>query len=129
MIKRMDGWGGLYKHTQETLIERIVETFSPEAVAKWPPFVPPPAPTGMAARAKITEWDMGEQFKVMIHDMEPGSDGLVYMVDMAKNACVSLNPETGERLVYRFPGKYRGPHSIERGNNGTCGSPSAARVR
>ncbi|MCZ6682574.1 MAG: hypothetical protein O7B26_05265, partial [Planctomycetota bacterium] len=30
----------------------------------------------------------------------------------------TLNPETGERALYTFPGKYRGPHSIEMDNNG-----------
>ena len=35
MIRRMDGFGGLYKHTQETIVKRIVDTFSDEAVAEW----------------------------------------------------------------------------------------------
>jgi len=118
MIRRMDGFGGLYKHTQDTLVKRIVDTYNDEAVAKWPAFVPPPAPTGAATKAKITEWDMGKQFEVMIHDIELGPDGLVYAVDMAQNAMVTLDPATGEREVYRFPGKYRGPHSIELGNDG-----------
>ena len=118
MIRRMDGFGGLYKHTQETIVKRIVEVYTDDAVAEWPPFVPPPAPKGPATKARITEWDMGEQFKVMIHDLELGLDGLVYAVDMAKNAVVTLNPETCERKLYPFPGKYRGPHSIERGNEG-----------
>jgi streptogramin lyase len=118
MIRRMDGFGGLYKHTQQTLIKRLVETYNDDAVAKWPAFVPPPAPKGAATQAKITEWDMGKQFKVMIHDLELGPDGLVYAVDMAQNAVVTLDPATGERELYRFPGRYRGPHSIELGNDG-----------
>ncbi len=118
MITRMDGFGGLYKHTQKNLVKRLVATYTDEAVAKWPAFVPPPAPTGLATQAKITEWDMGEQYKVIVHDIELGPDGLVYAVDMAKNAVVTLNPETSERKMYRFPGKNRGPHSIELGNDG-----------
>ena len=118
MIRRMDGFGGLYKHTQETIVERLVDTYSDDAVEKWPAFEPPAAPSGAATKAKITEWDMGEKRKVMIHDLELGSDGLVYAVDMAKNAVATLNPETGERELYPFPGKYRGPHSIEQGNDG-----------
>ncbi|MCZ6772920.1 MAG: carboxypeptidase regulatory-like domain-containing protein, partial [Proteobacteria bacterium] len=118
MIRRMDGFGGLYEHTQETLVKRIVETYTDDAVAEWPAFVPLPAPKGAATRVKITEWDMGEQFKVMIHDLELGSDGLIYAVDMAKNAVVTLDPATGERGIYPFPGKNRGPHSIERDNDG-----------
>ena len=118
MITRMDGFGGLYKHTQETLVQRLIETYSEEAVAKWPPFVPQPAPTGAATRIRITEWDMGEQDNAMIHDMELGADGLVYGVDMSQNGTWTLNPETGERKMYKFPGGYKGPHSVELGNNG-----------
>ena len=118
MIRRMDGFGGLYRHTQETIVKRLVETYSDDAVKKWPEFAPPPAPKGAATQAKITEWDMGQQHEVMIHDMELGRDGLVYAVDMAKNAVVTLDPATGEREIYRFPGRYRGPHSIELGNHG-----------
>jgi streptogramin lyase len=118
MITRMDGFGGLYQHTQQTLVKRLVSTYSDEAVAKWSPFVPPPAPRGIETQARITEWDMGDKYKVMIHDIELGPDGLVYGVDMSRNAAVSLDPKTGERKVYRFPGKYRGPHSIELGNDG-----------
>ena len=118
MITRMDGFGGLYRHTQKTLVKRLIDTYSNEAVEKWPAFTPPPAPSGAATKAKITEWDMGKRFEVMIHDLEIGSDGLVYAVDMAKNAVVTLDPRTGKREIHRFPGKYRGPHSIELGNDG-----------
>ena len=119
MLRRMDGFGGLYRHTQETIVQRLVDTYADDAVNSWPEFVPPPAPEGAATQARITEWDMGEQFKAMIHDIEPGPDGLMYAVDMAQNAVVTLDPETGERELYRFPGqKYHGPHSIELGNDG-----------
>ena len=118
MITRMDGFAGLFKHTQETLVKRLLETYSDEAVAKWPEFVPPPAPTGAATQAKITEWDMGQQDNVTIHDIELGLDGLIYGVDMNQNGIVTLDPETGERELYRFPMPYRGPHSVERGNDG-----------
>jgi hypothetical protein len=33
MITRMDGFGGLYKHTQRTLVKRLVATYSPEAAS------------------------------------------------------------------------------------------------
>lgn len=56
---------------------------------------------------------MGLQLKAMVHDIEPGSDGLMYAVDMGQNAVVILDPETGERETYRLPNRYRGPHSIE----------------
>ncbi len=118
MIRRMDGFGGLYKHTQETIVERLVNTYKDDAVSQWPAFVPPPAPTGKATRARITEWDMGVRFKTMIHDIEIGPDGLIYAVDLIDNAVVTLDPATGERETWKFPGKFRGPHSIELGNDG-----------
>ncbi len=118
MITRMDGFGGLYKHTQETLVKRLVETYSEDAVANWPAFVAPAAPSGDATKAIITEWDMGAQDNTMIHDLELGRDGTVYGIDMTINGIVSLNPETGERINHTLPQPYRGPHSIEMGNDG-----------
>ncbi len=118
MITRMDGFAGLYKHLQDTLVQSLLDTYSDEAVANWPPFVPEPAPTGAATKVRITEWDLGYQDNAMIHDMELGSDGLVYGVDMNTNSTWTLNPETAERIMYPFPGKYRGPHSVELGNDG-----------
>lgn len=122
MITRMDGFGGLYKHTQETIVNRIVNTYTDEAMKEWPAFVPPPAPKGAATKAKITEWDIGRQDACMIHDLELGKDGKVYAVDMTNDAIYSLDPATGERKVIAFPGgkdpgtdtnPRLGPHSIE----------------
>ena len=118
MITRMDGFGGLYRHTQKTLVDRLINTYSDKAVSKWPAYRASPAPAGLAANAKITEWDMGIQFKAMVHDIEPGPDGLMYAVDMGQNAVVTLDPKNGDRKVYRMPGRYRGPHSIELANDG-----------
>ena len=118
MITRMDGFAGLYKHTQETLVKRLIDTYSEEAVANWPPYVPNAAPTGAATKAVITEWDMGEKDNVMIHDIELGNNGLVYGINMSINGIVSLNPRTGERRNFSLPAPYRGPHSIEMANNG-----------
>ncbi len=127
MLMRMDGFGGLYRHTQKTLLKRLLETYSDEAIAKWPPYEAPPAPTGLATQARITEWDIGKPLDANVHDIEPGPDGLMYAVDMSQNAIVTLNPETGERIVYRMPNGSGGPHSIELANDGNmwvtlCGS-------
>ncbi len=117
MVTRMDGFGGLYEHTQENLVERLIATYSDEAVAKWPVFVPPPAPTGAATQVAITEWDMGNKDAASIHDIELGTDGLIYAIDMHQNGIHTLDPETGERKTYRLDMPYKGPHSIERGND------------
>ena len=54
----------------------------------------PAAPSGRSTKAKITEWDMGRQDATMVHDLELGSDGKVYAVDMINDAILSLDPET-----------------------------------
>lgn len=122
MVTRMDGFGGLYKHTQETLVTRLLEAYSEEGETKWPEYEAPAAPTGDATKAKITEWDMGRQDATMTHDLELGLDGKVYVVDMINDAILVLDPATGERSVIAIPdGKdpeadgipRKGPHSIE----------------
>ena len=121
MILRMDGFGGLYKHTQETLVKRLLDTYSDEAMAHWPKYTPPPAPDGAVLNARITEWDIGKQHETNAHDLEIGKDGLVYVVDMDNDSLISLDPESGERITYPLPGgshtgranRRLGPHSIE----------------
>ena len=118
MIRRMDGFGGLYKHTQRTIVKRLVDTYTLDAESRWPEYVPPPSPHGFAARVKITEWDIGNPMKAMVHDLEPGPPGIMYAVDMGQNAIVELDIPTGRRTVYRMPRGVRGPHSIEPDNDG-----------
>ncbi len=122
MVTRMDGFGGLFRHTQETLVGRLIETYGPEAEAKWPEWKPWAAPSEDATRARVTEWSMGKKDDAMIHDLEVGKDGRVYVVDMTNDAVISLNPSTGERVVHSIPGgkqfdsedvPIKGPHSIE----------------
>ena len=121
MITRMDGFGGLYKHTQETIVRRLLEAYSDEAIASWPPYTIPPAPDGAVLDARITEWDIGVKDNTNAHDLELGKDGQIYVVDMDNDALISLDPKTGERHRYRIPGgsytgranRRLGPHSIE----------------
>ncbi len=127
LITRMDGFGGLYKHTQETIVNRLVSTYTDAAMKEWPAYVPPAAPTGAATQVTITEWDIGRQDAAMIHDLELGKDGKVYAVDMINDAIYTLDPATGERKVIAFPGgkdpasdtnPRLGPHSIEADHDG-----------
>ncbi|MDG2126042.1 MAG: hypothetical protein P8J87_20245, partial [Verrucomicrobiales bacterium] len=118
MIMRMDGFGGLYRHTQETIVERIIDTYKDDAVKKWPKFVPPPAPTGAATKVKITAWEMDEPFEGSFHDLELGKDGLVYAVNISKHRTVTLDTATGEQKQYQLPRGSYAPHSIELGNDG-----------
>ncbi|MGB0580151.1 MAG: carboxypeptidase regulatory-like domain-containing protein [Limisphaerales bacterium] len=127
MVARMDGFGGLYQHTQKDIVKRLLATYTDDAVSKWPKFVPPAAPTGYASKVKITEWDVGKFMQANVHDLEPGPPGIMYAVDMGQNAIVEVNLKTGSRNVFRMPRGAGGPHSIEPDNAGNywvtlCGS-------
>jgi streptogramin lyase len=126
MIVRMNGFGALYKHTQETLVTRLLETYSDEAMEDWPEYTPPPPPEGDVLKARITEWDVGIELETNAHDLEIGQDGLVYVVDMDNGALITLDPETSEQITYKIPGgnhagranRNIGPHSVEAAANG-----------
>ena len=106
MLRRMDGFGGLYPHTQDTIIQRLMETYKDDAVEKWPTFVPPPAPTGLAAAATITMWEMDKPLQGSFHDLEIGPDGKVYAVNISKHRMVVLDPETGTQTALPIPARY-----------------------
>lgn len=118
MITRMDGFGGLYPHTKDTIVKRIIDTYKGDAVEKWPEYVPPPAPTGMVTQAKITAWEIGDHYEGSFHDLEVGDDGLAYVVHIGKQYTATLDPKTGERIFYKLPRGSHGPHSIEPDNHG-----------
>ncbi len=119
MLRRMDGFGGLYPHTQETIIGRLRETYKDDAVEKWPAFVPPPAPTGMATAATITMWEMDELHQGSFHDLEVGRDGNVYAVNISRGRLLVLDPRTGEQTSFQYPRGVHAPHSIETANDGS----------
>lgn len=127
MVRRMQGFGGLYKHTQETLVQKLLDAYSDEAIENWPEWTPPPAPTGEETEIVITEWFMGPQDNCMIHDLAVGHNGFIYTVDMINDAVMELNSKTGEQTVYSIPeGKEyastanprKGPHSLETDKDG-----------
>ena len=127
MLTRMDGFPGLYEHTQKTLVQRIIDVYGREAEKSWPEFTPPEPPKGEALEAEVREWFMGKENDAMIHDLELGDDGLIYTVDMSNDAIETLDPATGERHVHSIPGgkaydsfdpAIKGPHSIERDAHG-----------
>jgi len=118
MVRRMDGFGGLYKHTQRTIVKRLMDTYTRDAESRWPEYIPPSPPTGFAAKVKITEWDIGIPLKANVHDLEPGPPGTMYAVDMGQGAIVELDIATGQRTVFRMPPGARAPHSIEPDNDG-----------
>lgn len=119
MLRRMDGFGGLYQHTQDTIIQRLMLTYKDDAVDQWPTFVPPPAPTGIAAAATITMWEMDEPLQGSFHDLEIGSDGNIYAVNISKHRMIALDPHTGTQTTHQFPPRTYAPHSIETANDGS----------
>ena len=127
MVTRMDGFKGLYKHTQEALVDKLVSTYGPDAEGEWADWQAPEAPEGDVLLASVTEWSMGKENDTMVHDLEVGRNGKVYIVDMTSDVLAELDPETGERSNYTFPGgkdyfstdpPVKGPHSIEVAPNG-----------
>ena len=118
MIRRMDGFGGLYRHTQRTIIKRITDTYKDDAVDSWPKFVPPPAPHGSAAKAKITTWELGKRYESTYHDLELGPNGLAYAVNITKGYMVTVDTKTDKQVYKKFPRGSHGPHSIEPDNDG-----------
>lgn len=122
LITKMDGYGNLLPSLQKKVVQQLVDTYSDEAVAKWPEWTPPEPVKGKALALRVVEWDMGRRDMTMTHDLEIGKDGLVWLVDMVNDAIVSLDPKTGERNTYGIPsGKdpesrdilKMGPHSLE----------------
>jgi len=119
MIRRMDGFGGLYPHTQNTIVQRLMDTYKDDAVKAWPAFQPPPPPTGAAAAATITMWELDEPLKGSFHDLELGPDGNVYAVNISQHRLLVLDPRTGEQRAQQYPRGAYGPHSIETANDGS----------
>src|SRR4030095_16099398 len=94
----------LHKQTQETLPSLLYETYKRGAETAWPAYIPPPPPSGDALNVVITEWPVGHPNNALMHDLELGDDGLVYLVDMVHDALRTLDPKTGERKSYSIPG-------------------------
>jgi streptogramin lyase len=117
----------LHKHTQDVLPEMLFETYKRGAEAGRPAYTPPPPPSGDALDVVITEWPMGPKNVALMHDLEIGDDGLIYLVDMQNDCLRTLDPKTGDRKAYSLPGGVKdgsgdypllGPHSIEKAPNG-----------
>jgi virginiamycin B lyase len=127
MVTRMDGFKGLYEHTQQTLVDKLLDTYGLGAEEKWPAYTPPAPPAGEALEATVSEWQLGKENDAMIHDLEIGIDGKVYTVDMTADAMEVLDPVTGKREIFSIPGgkaydstdaPIKGPHSVEVAPNG-----------
>ena len=120
MIRRMDGFGGLYPHTQNTIVQRLMDTYKMMRSRNGLTFQPPPPPTGAAAAATITMWEMDEPLKGSFHDLEIGPDGNVYAVNISQHRLLVLNPKTGRAASAAIPTRHSyGPHSIETANDGS----------
>jgi streptogramin lyase len=67
-----------------------------------PSFVAPAPPRGPAARAVITEWDIGHAAS-MQHDIVVHPDGAIYSVDTNQDQLYRLDPRTNERKAFAIP--------------------------
>ena len=119
MIRRMNGFGALYPHTKRTIVKRIMDTYTGDAVDKWPKYAPPSPPTGAATKAKITWWEMGKRYESQYHDIDLSPDGrLIYAVNITKNYIVTVDTKTDKQVYKKFPRGSYGAHSIEPDNDG-----------
>ena len=103
-----------------------VETLSAWSKAEKPRFAAPPLAQGEAARAIITEFDIGRSDSYC-HDLEIDQSGKVWAVDIGQDALYRLDPRTGTQTTYQIPpgdsprinwsfSAYNtrvGPHSVE----------------
>jgi len=104
MIHRMHGFGALYPHTKRTIVKRIMDTYTGDAVDQWPEFESPPPPTGAATKAKITWWEMGKRYESQYHDIDLTPDGrLLYAVNITKQYMVTVDTKTDEQVYRKFP--------------------------
>jgi virginiamycin B lyase len=61
-----------------------------------------PPPSRDAARAVITEWDLGEPASTQ-HDLAVHPDGTIFSVDTNQDKLYRLDPRTNRRWVYAIP--------------------------
>ena len=117
----------LHKETQQALPVMLYETYKKGAEANWPAYTKPSTLSREGLHVVITEWPVGHENNALMHDLEVGDDGLIYLVDMVHDAVRTLDPKTGERRSYSIPGGVKdgsgdypiqGPHSIEKAPNG-----------
>jgi len=112
VIDRMTVYGGVpfFDETRPVLRPTLLETFGPGAI--YPRFAAPPAPSGDAVRAVITEWEIDPVERPGCHDLELAADGTVFMVP----GMYALDPATNERRAHPLAG---GGHSVERAADGS----------
>ena len=67
-----------------------------------PEFVAPPAPEGRAAKAVITEWQVGTPSS-MLHDIAVHPDGAIWAVDTGGDRLYRLDPRTNQREEFPIP--------------------------
>lgn len=81
-----------------------------------PKMTPPPPVTGEAARAIITEYDVGEADS-SLHDATVDKDGYGWAVDYLHDILYKVDPTSGIITKYEFPIKGGGPHTIHPDRN------------
>jgi streptogramin lyase len=99
MVTRMDGFGMLRKSLQQTIVSKLLDAYTDEAMEDWPPY-DPPAPDERIMGMRVSEWDVGYQFLSTVHDIEVGKDGLIYACDQSNDCIYVLDPKTGLNTEY-----------------------------
>lgn len=134
IIRRMEGYGALITwQNKKDFARTLARDFNGKPV----PAAQTVAMSPALARARIREWSFGGPANY-VHDVEGGSDGKLYGVDMGTDRLWILDPATSAMEEIPFPSSglplggdfagavaplgtfaaYHGPHSIQRGPDG-----------
>ncbi len=108
MRETMDVYGSIPSFDNRQLASWLVENhFGKKVVAKMPPF-----PTAKAAKAVITEYDVGGPM-TWAHDMavEP-TTGAAWFADYVNDMLIRIDPRTNAQEVYPYPAKGAGAHTL-----------------
>lgn len=133
-IERMAGYGALLKNSEANAISHnLHEAFDGKAVQPMQKYTA----SDELARAKITEWHVGDTLS-FIHDTDVGDDGHLYGTDEGHDILWELDRQTGQITTHKLPdvdlpvggyfagmqlplgvftGKH-GPHSMAQGKDG-----------
>ncbi len=124
--RSVDGWVKTIKWMRSNKIDvySVVPQVDDQKLAQWlvsngfgpdrkpPHFKAPAPPSGDAARAVITEYDVGHP-DTWAHDMEvEPSTGMAWVGDYTHDELIRVDPRDGAQKVYELPVKGSGVHTL-----------------
>lgn len=120
--RSVDEWVAVIKMMREQMdIYGTIPSFDNRQLATWlienrfgekANVTMPAMPTSRAAKAVVTEYDIGGEW-TWAHDMavEPAT-GAAWMGDYVNDTLIRIEPRTGALETYPYPAKGAGPHTL-----------------